>query len=243
MALWEFTTFTVLIGALIVHAAIISRRLALADPRLTRMEEALLFLARSGSVNVTEPELPEIPAKPQVSAQEEARRVYLTMRDLRARSEQRATFAPSPDPLAESREALEPAPEPTHAPEAVPELEDAVATRSETLAATSSEPTPTLVAPPASSEPAPSPPAIDEPVGQPATATLSENAAATILETGETPVTNTERQSPPNPDDRPPNDAAAADDAAAEEAAARKSQEILVFLSAQRRRRRARLGY
>jgi hypothetical protein len=237
MALWQFTTFTVLIGAIIVYAAIITRRLSLADDRLTRMEEALLFLARSGSVNagnavnpdaptieakpeiseifekpeepvksaaLAVPELPEMSAKPQVSAEEEARRVYLTMRDLRARSELRASRPSRPTPVAapvpEAHEALKTTPEPTQptpptpSPDTTPAREDAV------VAIHHSE-------------------AVDAP------ATSSEP-----------PVTNTELQS--SPDDHSDTDAAATDDAAA-----KKTQEILVFLNAQRRRRRARMGY
>jgi hypothetical protein len=232
MALWQFTTFTVLIGALIVYAAVITRRLSLADARLTRMEEALQFLPRSGSVNpanagtstaeaaqadseiseifqkpegpaqseaLAVPELPEMSAKPQISPEEEARRVYLTMRDLRARREQRASRSSRPAPVAvpvpEAPEALKPTPEPT-------------------------QPTPPTHSP----DPIPAERA---------------DAAATMLENSAAPVTNTEPQSSSEPDDRPPND----DATAAAAAAAKKNQEILVFLSAQRRRRRARMGY
>ena len=332
MALWQFTTFTVLIAVLIVYAIFITRRLGLADARMTRMEEALLFLARSGSVNAgsavradtpvvdadpvfsevfEEPaasavaaELPQISANPQVSAQEEARRVYLTMRDLRARSEQRATVVTStvatvpPDAEAdlETREALQTAPEPTpmHAAESASLAVHDAPTRSSEPAPTALARSDSVDALPRAPEPTPArepeviPEAADtvgtdgvvpthsaapqsQPLDDVARATheltdtahaesasadahdvpttrsepaeaLSETAAATILEIGDAPVTNTESQNSAKPDHRPPDDDISVDDDD-DAAASKKNQEILVFLNAQRRRRRAHLGY
>jgi hypothetical protein len=79
VALWQFITFTVLIGALLVCASVITRRLGRANTRLKSIEEILLANGRSiGSADSRAAE-----AKAQVSGGQESRGGYLTIRDLR----------------------------------------------------------------------------------------------------------------------------------------------------------------
>jgi hypothetical protein len=106
MVLWQFITFTVLIGALVVYASVIARRLGRANARLSRIEEALLVTSRPGGfadsrVAESESEAPN----------NEGRAGYLTIRDLKVRSEQlrsRATHSSTRNSAAvpESRDAL-----------------------------------------------------------------------------------------------------------------------------------------
>jgi len=84
MALWQFITVIALVGALVVLAGVIARKLGLANARLTRIEEALL--ARSLPIDAAD--LSAAEAKPEVPGEKEVRGPYLTLRDLRARSEQ-----------------------------------------------------------------------------------------------------------------------------------------------------------
>jgi hypothetical protein len=79
VALWQFVTFTLLIGALLVCLSVIIRRLGCADARLNRIEEALL--AKFRSIDSTDTRAAD--AKPEVSAGQEGGGDYLTMRDLR----------------------------------------------------------------------------------------------------------------------------------------------------------------
>jgi hypothetical protein len=90
VALWQFITFTVLIGALLVYLRVIIRRLGCADARLNRIEEALL--AKSRSIDSADTRAAE--AKPEVSGGQEGRGDYLTIRDLRQLSS-RATRSTS----------------------------------------------------------------------------------------------------------------------------------------------------
>ena len=79
MALWEFVTLTVLIGALLVYAGVIARRAGRADARLKRIEDALFAKSRSvGSANTRAAE-----SKPESSAGQEGRGSYFIIRDLR----------------------------------------------------------------------------------------------------------------------------------------------------------------
>jgi hypothetical protein len=84
MVVWQFITLSVLIGALLVYAGVIARRLGLADTRLHRIEEALSAQSRSVE-NVVER---TAEAKPEAVDGREGRGGYLTLRDLRAQSEQ-----------------------------------------------------------------------------------------------------------------------------------------------------------
>jgi hypothetical protein len=84
MVVWQFITLSVLIGTLLVYAGVIARRLGLADTRLHRIEEALS--AQSRSVENVVDRAAE--AKPEAVDGKEGRGGYLTLRDLRAQSEQ-----------------------------------------------------------------------------------------------------------------------------------------------------------
>jgi hypothetical protein len=106
MVLWQFVSFTVLIGALVVYASVIARRLGRANARLSRIEEALLVTSRPGGF--ADPRAAE--SESEVS-NNEGRAGYLTIRDLKARSEQpraRATHSSARNSAAvpESRDAL-----------------------------------------------------------------------------------------------------------------------------------------
>jgi hypothetical protein len=79
VALWQFVTLTVLIGALLVYARVIARRLACIDARLNKIEEALR--AKSRSIDSVDARAAE--AKPEVSGGQEGRESHLTIRDLR----------------------------------------------------------------------------------------------------------------------------------------------------------------
>ena len=167
MALWQFITFTALLGALLVYAGVITRRLGSADARLNRIEEALL--AKSGSLEsadtrVTDarPEVSEVAnrvseanpevstraneANPEVSSGKEGRRGYLTIHDLRARSEQRysrAAHSGSGNSVAvpERRDALKAMRGLMESPGTTPERESSVVISSESreIPATSGE--------------------------------------------------------------------------------------------------------
>src|SRR6185437_12879218 len=86
MALWEIITFSVLIGALLVYAGLITRRLSRAEGRLNTIEETLLAKSQSAEPDGTPAPEPKL----QVPDGQDGRGIYLTLRDLRARSEQRA---------------------------------------------------------------------------------------------------------------------------------------------------------
>ena len=79
VALWQFVTLTVLIGALLVYARVIARRLACIDARLNKIEEALR--AKSRSIDSVDARAAE--AKPEVPGGQEGRESHLTLRDLR----------------------------------------------------------------------------------------------------------------------------------------------------------------
>ena len=106
MVLWQFITFTVLIGALVVYTSVIARRLGRANARLSRIEEALLVTSRPGGF--ADPRAAE--SESEVS-NNEGRAGYLTIRDLKVRSEQmrsRATHSSTRNSVAvpENRDAL-----------------------------------------------------------------------------------------------------------------------------------------
>jgi hypothetical protein len=239
MALWQFITLAVLIGALLVCAIVIARRLGLADARLTRIEATLL--AKSGSIDSGD--VPAAEVKPEVSDGKEVRGNYLTIRDLRARSEQLSSGA-SPSSswssFAERRKALKARDEPLSSPDTRPlevdsvptslEGQDALVASSEppslpTMEAVSEESAATILESPQAQATS------SEPLNPPTLEAVSEESAATSLDSHEAPATNSEQQSPPgNP---PPSD----------DAAAKKELETVLFLRNQRRRRRARLGF
>jgi hypothetical protein len=79
MFLWQFITFTGLIGALVVYSSMITRRLGAANTRLIRIEEVLIGL--NHSVN-----LPDIRAAKSDVSNNADRAGFLTVRDLKAGS-------------------------------------------------------------------------------------------------------------------------------------------------------------
>ena len=106
MVLWQFITFTVLIGALVVYTSVIARRLGRANARLSRIEEALLVTSRPGAFADSR----AAESESEVS-NNEGRAGYLTIRDLKVRSEQlrsRATHSSTRNSVAvpENRDAL-----------------------------------------------------------------------------------------------------------------------------------------
>jgi hypothetical protein len=138
VALWQFMTFTVLIGALLIYASIITRRLGCADARLNRIEEAL----RANRRSIDSAETRAAGAKPEVSSGQAGRRGYLTVRDLRQLSGC-ATRASSRESAAVSawRDTLKATRGPVRPPGATPECRGSVARglESRDAPATSSE--------------------------------------------------------------------------------------------------------
>ena len=224
MALWQFITFTALLGALLVYAGVITRRLGCADARLNRIEEALL--AKSGSIESADtratearPEVasrasqanPEVAtraneANPEVSSGKEGRRGYLTIHDLRARSEQlnsRAARSSSRNSVAvpERRDALKAMRGLMESPGTTPEGNSVViSSESREAPATSSE----LVNPPTmgavngdfeaavSLESREAPATSSEPLNLPTMGAVNGDSEAASLESRDAPATNSE---------------------------------------------------
>jgi hypothetical protein len=178
VALWQFITFTILIGALLVFASVITRRLGRANTRLKSIEEILLANSRSiGSADTR-----AVEAKAEVSGGQESRGGYLTIRDLRPPSSG-ATGSSSRNfsAVAERGEALKTPRDHVTLPSLTPERGGTVpvgAPRGEALKARSEQ---------LSSQ-------------RPLTVT----SVPTILESRSAPATNSGRQSPPG--DRPASD-------------------------------------
>lgn len=211
MVLWQFTVLTVLIAGLLVYASILTRRLGCTNARLKRIEEALLVKDRPiehADARAAEAER-EVPGK-------EGRVDYLTIRDLRVRSERLSSPATrsssrSSVVVPESRDELEAISEAPSSPTMPLVSGDAVATSSESRdpAETSSELLSSLDAGPANG-----------------------TSVATSSESRDALETTSGRQSPPGC--HPPS----------EDSVAKKNRDaLLIMLSSQRRRRRARLGY
>jgi hypothetical protein len=94
VALWQFITFTILLGALFIYARVIGRRLGCVDVRLKRIEEALT--AKLRSLDPADTRADE--AEPDIFGGQEGRRDYLTIRDLRQLSS-RATRSSTPNSI------------------------------------------------------------------------------------------------------------------------------------------------
>jgi hypothetical protein len=210
MVFWQFITFTVLIGALVVYASVIARRLGRANARLSRIEEALLVTSRPGGF--ADPRAAE--SESEVS-NNEGRAGYLTIRDLKARSEQlrsRATHSSTRNSVAapETRDALKRTRGPKLSRGATPERGDSVAMSSESRAPveTSGELSSSLGIDPANGI---------------SVAKTSESSDALDTTGGQ--------QSPPS--HCPPS----------EDPTAKKNRNALLYMSNQRRRRRAHPGY
>ena len=180
MALWQFITFTVLIGALLVCTSVITRRLGRANTRLKRVEEILLANSRSiGSADTRAAE-----AKAEVSAGQEGRGGYLTIRDLRAPSSG-ATGSSSQNSGAVSArgDALKTTPGRMTLPTLTAERGGTVPIRSQ------------------SGEPLK---ARSEQLSSQGARPLAVTSVPTLSESRSSPATNSGRQSPPG--DRPPRD-------------------------------------
>jgi hypothetical protein len=91
MALWQFTVIAVLMGALLAHTSFLTLRIGRANAALKRIEAALL-----AKVEVVTP-APTAPVEATQSLEltdmEDNAARYLTIRDLKVRSEQRRSLA------------------------------------------------------------------------------------------------------------------------------------------------------
>jgi hypothetical protein len=240
MVLWQFITFTVLIGAVVVYAGVITRRLGCANARLNRIEEALL--ATSRPIDFADARAAE--SKPEVSS-EEGRVGYLTIRDLKVRSEQlrsRATHSSSRNSVgvSESQAALKTRSEQASSRDTRPLNVNSVPASlvSQAPVDTSSEPLSSAVMQPLSDDSVGT--GLDsrapmetssEPLSSVSAGSTNGDSVADSSQSRDAPETTSEQQSPPG--HRPPS----------EDSAATKNRDALLFLSNQRRRRRARLGY
>ena len=146
MALWQFQVFAALIGAVLVYTSILARRVGCTNARLKRIEEAVLELdgllrhanTRAGAAT---------PHREVFSG--DGRAAYLTIRDLKARSEllsSRATRSSNENSIAitpVSRNALKRSSKPLSSPGTRSAHGDSVAMDSESRGAleTGSEPT------------------------------------------------------------------------------------------------------
>jgi hypothetical protein len=241
VALWQFITFTVLIsvliGAILVYASIIARRLGCANARLHEIEEALNAMDR----RVYSPDTAATEPKSEVSGGLHGRGRLLTIGDLRQMSSGAArSSGPTSVVGSEARGASNTPRGPMKLPSTTPigrggsvaigsESSEALRACGEELsspgasALTGNSVPPILAsraAPLASSE-----------LLSVLTLDAGDSVATTsaILDTG---ATNCDRKCPP-PSHCPPSD----------DSAARKERDMALFLSNQRRRRRARLGY
>lgn len=87
MALWQFTVIAVLMGALLVHTSFLTLRIGRANAALKRIEDALLAKVEA----VTPAPVAPVEATPplELTDMEDSAARYLTIRDLKVRSEQR----------------------------------------------------------------------------------------------------------------------------------------------------------
>jgi hypothetical protein len=180
VALWQFIAFTVLIGALLVNAWVIARRLGGANTRLSRIEQAVL--AKTTSIHSADSQADA--AKPEVSGGQESGGGYLTIHDLRQLSS-RATRSGNRNSIAvsERRDALKTTRGLVRSPGATSERGGSVAIGSESSEALKAR---------------------GEQSSSHDTRPLTVDSAPTSLESGDAPATNSGEQSPPG--DRPPSD-------------------------------------
>jgi hypothetical protein len=91
MALWQFTVIAVLMGALLVHTSFLTLKPGRASAALKRIEAALLS---KGEVVTPAPTAPVEATQPlEPTDMEESIARYLTIRDLKVRSERRRSLA------------------------------------------------------------------------------------------------------------------------------------------------------
>ncbi len=237
MALWQFIFFTALIGSLGVYGIIVTRRLGHTIARLTKVEEALLVKSAPVDCATTPAARPE-PDAPS----NEGRAGYLTIRDLKARSEQlRASRSNSQNSFAvpESRDPKETSSEPLilramrrMRSDVVPSPvnRDVVETSGETLGLPPMRPV-SGDAVVASSENRDVIETSIEPLSLLAMRPADDDAAVASLESRDALEISSGRESPSD------------EHACDEDWLEKKNQDVLMFLNNQRRRRRARLGY
>jgi hypothetical protein len=236
VALWQFLTLTVLIGALLVYARIIDRRLARADSRLNRIEDDLLLKSRS----IDSADARAAKAKDGVSGDQQRRGGYLTMRDLRRLSSSgTCSSIQSSISDSEARDTLKATRGLRSSSGAVPQRRGSVAISADSgealtacgdqLSSHAARPL-TNNAIPTRLERLDAPPTARDPLNLTIEA-LSGDSAATTLGSHDAPRENRGWHGPhgcgPTGDD----------------SVARKNRDMALFLSNQRRRRRARLGY
>jgi len=91
MALWQFTVIAVLMGALLVHTSFLTLKIGRASAALKRIEAALLS---KGEVVTPAPTAPVEATQPlEPTDMEDSAAHYLTIRDLKVRSERRRSHA------------------------------------------------------------------------------------------------------------------------------------------------------
>ena len=91
MALWQFTVIAVLMGALLVHTSFLTLKMGRASAALKRIEAALLS---KGEVITPAPAAPVEATQPlEPTDMEDSAAHYLTIRDLKVRSERRRSHA------------------------------------------------------------------------------------------------------------------------------------------------------
>lgn len=91
MALWQFTVIAVLMGALLVHTSFLTLKMGRASAALKRIEAALLW---KGEVVTPAPTAPVEATQPlEPTDMEDSAARYLTIRDLKVRSERRRSHA------------------------------------------------------------------------------------------------------------------------------------------------------
>jgi hypothetical protein len=95
MALWQFTVIAALMGALLAYTGVLTNRIGRANAALRRIEDALLLkdglTVPAATAIATAPT--ETTPPPEPTDMEDNAAPYLTIRDLKVRSEQRRALA------------------------------------------------------------------------------------------------------------------------------------------------------
>jgi hypothetical protein len=255
MALWQFTVIAVLMGALLVHTSFLTLKMGRASAALKRIEDALLW---KGEVVTPAPTAPVEAAQPlEPTDMEDSAARYLTIRDLKVRSERRRSHATAslespaaPDmngkfasllfgraknesPDAASLEGGD-------TPNISAELTSLHTSPAENENSAPTGELPSLHASPGESETAV--PASSETSDTPNTSTELPNLRASPGEPENSTPANWESGDAPNASTEPPHSPAASP-TVSEDSVEQKERDALLFMSSQRRRRRARQGY
>jgi hypothetical protein len=271
MVLWQFITFTVLIGAFVVYASVIARRLGCANARLSRIEEALLVTSRPVGFADSRAADPE-----STVSDNEGRAGYLTIRDLKVRSEQhraRSSHSSTRSSVVvpESRDALRATRGPKFSRGATPERGDLVAmssgshealrTRSEQESPHGTRPLNVESVPASVDGPAAPVETSDETLNLLTAEVVRDNSEATSSESRAPVETSSELSSSLGVDPANGNSVAKIAESGealdttggrqnppshcppSEDLVAEKNRDALLYLSNQRRRRRAHPGY